>query len=43
MKPVEAEAKPTKPKVKRTKPAASKSVEAEPVTSVEKEEKDATT
>jgi len=42
-KPVEAEAKPTKPKVKRTKPAASKSVEAEPVTSVEKEEKDATT
>jgi len=43
VKPVEAEAKPKKPRVKRTKPTASRSVKAESVTSVEKEEKDATT
>ena len=43
VKPAEAEVKPKKPKRKRTKSAASKSAEAEPFTSVEKEEKDATT
>ena len=43
VKPVEAEVKPKKPRVKRTKPTASRSVKAESVTSVEKEEKDATT
>jgi len=42
-KPAEAEVKPAKPKRKRTKSTASKSVEAESSTSVEKEEKNGTT